>query len=465
MRIALIGCGRVGQITGVCLAQLGHDLVCVDKDQEKITKFNAGTLLIYEPFLNEIARRNCNEGRLEFTSDAVEAVRTCEVIFICVGVPATASGEADLSEIDSAMRIIATHTTSKKVVVIRSTVPVETSHQLKRMLEAYGRNPGAEFLVAGNPQFLREGTAVEDFFHPSRILFGVEDRSAEIKLREVYKPLLEHRFQCPVHGGVCPESNEPELLVTTLSSAELIKHASNCFLAMKISYVNMVADLCEKVGANVEQVTWGMGLDKRIGKQLLRAGIGFGGFRLPQDLRTMISLGERIGVNCSIMTAAERINRRRIDHFIEKLQSAAWVLQRKTVGVLGLAYKPDTDDIGFSPALDLLRRLRGLGAVVRAFDPRANDNARRAFGDAIYMNDPYEVAAGADALLIATEWKEFRLLDWKRIHSSMARPLLMDGRNLLVPEEMKALGFEYYSVGRRQSNPSLSPWRRLSEEP
>jgi UDPglucose 6-dehydrogenase len=448
LRIALIGCDRLGQTTGACLAQLGHDLVCVDKDQEKINQLNAGNLRIYEPFLDEIIRRNRSEGRLQFTTNAGAAVQSCEAIFICVGVRATESGEADLSEIDSVMRVIATHTDSQKLVVIRSTVPVQTGHQLKRMLMAYSRNPRAEFLIAGNPQFQREGTAVEDFFHPSRILFGVEDGPTEMGLREVYKPLLEHRFDCPVHSKVSSADRQPELLVTSLTTAELIKHASNCFLAVKISYVNMVADLCEKVGADVKQVTRGMGLDKRIGIQLLRAGLGFGGFRLPQDLRTMISLGDRVGVNCSMMSAAERVNTRRIDLFIEKLQSAMWVVQRKIVGVLGLAYKPDTDDIGSSPALDLLRRLRAMGAVVRAFDPRANDNARRAFADAIYMNDPYEIVAGADALLITTEWDQFRQLDWKRIHDSLARPLLLDGRNFLVPEEMKALGFEYYSIGR-----------------
>jgi UDPglucose 6-dehydrogenase len=438
----------VGQITAVCLAELGHDLLCVDKDQDKITQLNAGNLLIYEPFLNEMAHRNRHEGHLDFTSDTAAAVSFGEVIFICVGVPAAESREADLSAIDSAMRVIATNTNSKKLVVIRSTVPVQTGQQLKRMLMAYSRDPGAEFQVAANPQFLREGTAVEDFFHPSRILFGVEDRSAEIKLREVYKPLLEHRFDCPVHDSMCPEDSKPELLITSLTSAELIKHASNCFLAVKISYVNMVADLCEKVGADVKQVAWGMGLDKRIGMQLLRAGLGFGGFRLPQDLRTMISLGDRIGVNCSMMRAAEEVNRRRIDLFIEKLQSAMWVLRQKIVGILGLAYKPDTDDIGFSPALGLLRRLRAMDVVVRAFDPKANENARQAFADAIYMSDPYEIAAGADALVITTEWNEFRLLDWKRINRSMARPLVLDARNLLVPEDMKALGFEYYSIGR-----------------
>lgn len=448
MRIALIGCGRIGLITGVCLAQLGHDLVCVDKDQEKISQFNAGNLLIYEPFLDEITRRKLNEGRLKFISDAAAAVRSCEAIFICVGVGATQSGEADLSAIDSVMRVIATSTDSHKLVVVRSTVPVQTGHQLKRMLMAYARNPGAKFLVAENPQFLREGTAVEDFFHPSRILVGVEDLSTETKLKAIYKPLLERQFQCPIHGNGCPEVGHAELLATSLTNAELIKYASNCFLAVKISYANMLADLCEKVGANVEQVGWGIGLDKRVGPELLRAGLGFGGFRLPQDIHSMILLGDRIDVNCSMLKAAERINTRRIDLFIEKVRSALWVIDHKIVGVLGVAYKPDTDDISFSPAFELLRRLRAMGAVVRAFDPRANNNARQAFADVSYMNDAYEIAAGADALLIATEWSEFRRLDWSRIHRVMGRPLLLDARNLLVPEEMKALGFEYYSIGR-----------------
>ncbi|HEX9760844.1 MAG TPA: UDP-glucose/GDP-mannose dehydrogenase family protein [Candidatus Acidoferrales bacterium] len=448
MRIAVIGCGYVGLVTGACLAGIGHDVVCTDNDESKIKTLQGGRLPIYEQHLDGIVERSRREKRLSFTADVAEAIRSADAIFICVGTPPLETGDADLSAIDRVARLIGIESTGPKLVIEKSTVPVQTGQQLKRALSVYGRNTGVQFEVASNPEFLREGTAVGDFLHPDRIVVGVDDSVAEQKLREIYRPILDRSFDCPVHGAKCPPGDPPAFLVTTINSAELIKHASNSFLALKISYANAIADLCDRLGANVDEVTRAMGLDPRIGASFLRPGLGFGGFCLPKDIQAFIRLAERSGMDFALLKEAERINKQRIDLFMEKLQRALWVLKEKQVGVLGLAFKPHTDDIRFAPAIDLIRRLLAEGVHVRAFDPEAVEKARGVFPSVCYGKDGYDVARDADALVIATEWPEFRQLDWKRIHDSMARPLIFDGRNLLDPAEMRRIGFEYHSVGR-----------------
>jgi len=326
-------------------------------------------------------------------------------------------------------------------------VPARTGIELQRALSAYSRGNGG-FRVASNPEFLREGTAVEDFFHPDRIVVGVEDPAAAEQLREIYRPILEHQFTCPVHNGKCPDTHKAEFLVTTINSAELIKHASNSFLALKISYANAVADLCEKLGANVEEVTHAMGLDPRIGTQFLKAGLGFGGFCFPKDIQAFISLAATVGVDFEILKAAERVNKQRIDRFFDKVSKALWVVKGKRVAVLGLAFKANTDDIRFAPALEVMKRLLEEGAEVHACDPEALEKTKRQFPQAHYHDDPYKALEGAHAALICTEWDVYKKIDWDRAGKLMVRKLVVDGRNLYQPEKMKALGFEYFSFGR-----------------
>lgn len=448
MRISVIGCGYVGLVTGSCLAETGHQVVCADNDEAKTKTLSAGKLPIYEPHLDGFVANSRRQGRLTFTGDVAEAVRAGEAIFICVGTPPLETGDADLSAIDRVARVIAAESRAPKLVIEKSTVPVQTGQQLKRALAVYGRNSGVSFRVASNPEFLREGTAVEDFLHPDRIVVGVEEVSAEQQLREIYRPILERKFHCPVHTLTCPPGEPPPLLVTTINSAELIKHASNSFLALKISYANIIADLCERLGANVEEVTRAIGLDPRIGPQFLRAGLGFGGFCLPKDIQAFIRLAERAGVDFGLLKEVERVNKQRIELFLDRARGALWVVKDKQVGVLGLAFKPNTDDIRFAPAIDVIARLLAEGAQIRACDPQAMGKTRTVFPHVVYSRDPYEVAKDADALLIITEWEEFRQLDWARIRRLMARPLVLDGRNLLEPAQMKALGFEYHSFGR-----------------
>jgi UDPglucose 6-dehydrogenase len=435
-------------VTGACFAEIGHDVVCTDSDASKIQILESGGIPIYEPGLEKIILKARKDRRLNFRANPADAVSAGDAIFICVGTPPLPNGDADLSAIDLVARMVATEARSPKLVVEKSTVPARTGQELKRALSVYGRKTNVKFSVASNPEFLREGTAVGDFLHPDRIVVGVDDEMTERQLQEIYGPVLERKFTCPVHDGKCPAGPVPGWLVTTINSAELIKHASNSFLALKISYANMVADLAERLGADIGEVVRAMGLDPRIGPSFLSAGLGFGGFCLPKDLQAFVHLAERSGVDFTMLREAERINKGRIDRFVEKLRSALWVVRGKQVGVLGLAFKPNTDDIRFAPAIDLVQRLLAEGAKVRAYDPEAMDRARALLPQIDYAKSPYEAAEDAEALLIATEWDEFRKLDWDRIRGAMARPLIVDGRNLLSPREMKSQGFEYRSFGR-----------------
>lgn len=448
MRLSVIGCGYVGLVTGACLAEAGHEVVCTDIDRERIAKLNAGGVPIYEHYLDRILASAHKAGRISYTADAAEAIRAGDAIFICVGTPPKDSGEADLSAIDNVARQIAAEAKTSKLVVEKSTVPARTGLELSRALAAYSKNTHVKHRVASNPEFLREGTAVFDFFHPDRIVVGVEDPSSAAELREIYRPILEKSFRCPVHNGTCPPGHKAEFLVTTINSAELIKHASNSFLALKISYANVIADLCEKIGANVEEVTHAMGLDARIGGQFLKAGLGYGGFCFPKDVQAFIHLAASVGVDFDILKATERVNKQRIDRYFEKIRQALWVVKGKRVAVLGLAFKANTDDIRFAPALEVLKRLLEEGAVVHATDPEGMPRTKVQFPQVHYHQDAYQALQDADTALVCTEWDVFRKLDWDRAGKIMARKLVIDGRNLYTPQAMREKGFEYYSFGR-----------------
>lgn len=448
MRLTVIGCGYVGLVTGACLAAAGHEVFCTDIDENRISQLKAGKVPIYEEHLDEVLRRAVADKKIHYTSDAGEAIRAGEVIFICVGTPPRDDGQADLSAIDHVARQIATEAATPKLVVEKSTVPALTGVQLQKALAAYSRGGDVKFQVASNPEFLREGTAVLDFFHPDRIVVGVEDEKSAATLREIYKPILERKFHCPIHAGKCPDGSRGELLITTINSAELIKHASNSFLALKISYANVIADLCERIGADVEEVTHAMGVDPRIGTQFLKAGLGFGGFCFPKDIQAFIHLSSSVGVEFDMLKAAERVNKQRIDRLFEKIHRALWVVKGKRVAILGLAFKANTDDIRFAPALEVVRRLLEEGAVVQASDPQAISRTKPSFPSVAYSVDPYESLKDADAAIVCTEWPIFRNLDWEKAGKLMSRRLVIDGRNLYDPKKMQSLGFEYYSFGR-----------------
>lgn len=448
MNLCVVGCGYVGLVSGACLAQAGHDVICTDVDTNRIAKLNAGEVPIYEHHLDLVLETARKAGKISYTADAGDAIRKSDAIFICVGTPPKENGEADLSAIDNVARQIATEARSPKLVIEKSTVPARTGLELRRALNAYSRSSGLTFHVVSNPEFLREGTAVEDFFHPDRVVVGVEDEASAAQMREIYRPILERKFTCPIHKNGCPGSADAPLLVTTINSAELIKHASNSFLALKISYANVLADLCERIGADVNEVTHAMGLDPRIGGQFLKAGLGFGGFCFPKDLQAFVHLASTVGVDFDILKAAERVNKQRIDRFLEKVHQALWVVKGKRLAVLGLAFKANTDDTRFSPALDVAQRLVAQGADVHATDPEAISRAKSIVPQITYHEDAYDALRDAEAALICTEWDEFRNLDWGKAGKLMARRLVIDGRNICSPQRMRQLDFEYFSFGR-----------------
>ena len=447
MQICIVGTGYVGLVTGTCLAEVGHQVVCVDDDRKKVEVLQAGGIPIYEPGLEELVARNRRKGQLAFTADLKEGIEAATVVFICVGTPPLEDGDADLSAVEQVARRVGEMSSSYKLVVEKSTVPVQTGVWIEKTLKVYGNGGTVEFDVASNPEFLREGSAVEDFLHPDRIVVGVGHPRAEGLLREIYDPIVRRTFSCPLHV-VCPAAAPVPFLVTDIRSAELIKHASNSFLATKISFINSVADLCELVGADVELVAEGMGLDRRIGRAFLRAGLGFGGFCFPKDLQAFVKIAERCGHDFRLLREVDRINQARIPQVIRRLKDHLWILKDKVIGIWGLAFKPDTDDVRYSPAIQLIRQLQAEGVAVKAYDPKAMTRARREIPSLHCCQDPYQAASGADALVVATEWKEFESLDLTRVKTLMRRPFVLDGRNLFDREKMRSMGFEYLGVGR-----------------
>lgn len=450
MKISVIGAGYVGLTTAACLAQIGHDVFCSESDLEKLNKLQNGVMPLFEPNLEDVIKVVRASGRLTFGSTA-QAIDHGYAIFICVGTPPLPNGDANLSAVEGVARAIAKQASGYRLVIEKSTVPVQTGSQLRKHLSMHSTKT-SDFDVASNPEFLREGSAVEDFLHPDRIVVGVDSSRAAELLREIYEPIIRGGFACPVHSD-CRKLKDTVLLITDTSSAELIKHASNSFLAMKISFINMVANLCEVVGADVTKVAEGMGLDPRIGSAFLNPGIGFGGFCFPKDVQAFIRIAEKSGCDFSLLREVEKINQYRIEHFVESIRKELWVVSGKKLAVWGLAFKPNTDDVRFAPAIALVKNLMKEGAVVNAYDPQATEKARESLPRINYCNDPYEAAEGADAILIVTEWDEFRDVDWKLLRSVVGHPLIVDGRNMLDSKEVTRHGFHYVSVGRPRACP------------
>ncbi len=443
MDIAVIGAGYVGLTTAACLAQIGHKVLCAESNLEKLDRLRSGELPFFEPHLEQVVESNRREGRLEFaTTD--EAIERGQAIFICVGTPPLENGEADLSAIELVARMIARQARGYRLVIEKSTVPVQTGARLRNCLARY-RNSQLDYDVVSNPEFLCEGSAVKNFLHPDRIVVGLESRRAAEAMRQIYQPVLDGTFTCPVHPGC--ERGTAHFLVTDTNSAELIKHASNSFLAMKISFINLIADLCEAAGGDVQKVAEGIGLDPRIGPAFLRPGIGFGGFCFPKDLQAFVRIAEKFGCDFSLLKEVERINNRRTEQFVAKLKNELWILRGKRVAVWGLAFKPNTDDVRFAPSLAIIRRLIDEGVSVQAYDPCAMPAAAKELQNVSYCDDPYKAARGAEAILILTEWDEFRSLDWATLLAIVERPLILDGRNMLATEDLSARGFQYVGVG------------------
>jgi len=450
MKLTVIGAGYVGLTTAACLAQIGHQVFCSESDLTKLAMLQEGGMPIFEPHLEDVIKAARKANRLRF-GPTEEGIAWGDVIFICVGTPPLPNGDADLHAIEAVARTIAKRASGYRLIIEKSTVPVQTGAQLRKYLAVHRTN-GLSSEVASNPEFLREGTSVGDFLHPDRIVIGVDsDRAAEI-LREIYRPIVEQEFTCPLHSN-CRKRKDPVFLVTDTNSAELIKHASNSFLAMKISFINMVANLCEVVGADIIKVAEGMGLDPRVGADFLNPGIGFGGFCFPKDLQAFIRIAEKSGCDFSLLKEVEKINQHRVEQFVEKVRGELWVVRGKKIAVWGLAFKPNTDDVRFAPSIALVKSLLDEGADIRAYDPQAMEKAKSMLPRITYCKDPYQAAEGADAIVIITEWDEFRQVDWDRLRSGVERPLVVDGRNMFDATELTRHGFHYISVGRPPAMP------------
>ena len=430
MKIAVAGAGYVGLVTAACLAEIGNNVICVDIDEHKISQLNGGIIPIYEPVLEELVAKNKKNSNLKFSADLKGAIRDSEIIFICVGTPPKENGEADLSHVENVARAIAEAMDSYKVIVEKSTVPVETGEKVARSIRAYNIHK-VDFDVVSNPEFLREGSAVADFMHPDRIVIGAESSRAKEIMKKLYGPL------------------KAPILFTDIKSAEIIKHASNSFLATKISFINAIANICELAGADVEKVAEGMGLDKRIGRPFLNAGIGYGGFCFPKDAEAFIKISEKLGYDFKLLKATQEINSFQKKNFVKKIEKALWIVKGKTIGILGLAFKPNTDDMRFAPSIDIIRELQREGAKIKAYDHAAEEKAKHILHDIDYYSNPYDAAKDADALIILTEWDEFKKLDLNKLKSIMKHPLIIDGRNIFNPEDVKVHGFAYISIGRR----------------
>ena len=430
MNISIIGSGYVGLVTGACFAELGNKVICADNDNKKIISLKEGIIPIYEPGLEELVVTNVKKKRLKFTASIKEAVKESEVIFISVGTPSKDNGEADLTGIENVARNIAINMTGYRLIVEKSTVPVETGQWVKHTIQTYVRGK-VKFDVASNPEFLREGQAINDFMHPDRIVIGVESKKARDILISLYKPL-----------------NAP-LVITDIKSAELIKHASNSFLACKISFINAISRICDKVGADVVEVASGMGLDKRISRDFLDAGLGYGGSCFPKDLDAFITISEKLGYNFQLLEAVREINQHQKVFFLDKIKDILWVIKDKTIGILGLSFKPNTDDIRNAPSIDIIKTLQAEGVKIRVYDPQAMKKAKGILNNVKFCKDPYDTSQHCDCLLVITEWDEFKELDFTKIKKLLKRPIIIDGRNIYEPRRMEKLGFTYVGIGRR----------------
>ena len=436
MDISIIGSGYVGLVTGACFADVGHNVICVDNDPRKVDALRAGRIPIYEPGLEEVVHRNVSAQRLRFTGSIKEGVDNSQIVFIAVPTPQQPDGSVDLSFIEKVAREIAGVLTSYRVIVDKSTVPVKTGEKVKESIKRYNKH-GAEFDVVSNPEFLREGCAVSDLMNPDRIVIGAQSERAIDLMKKVYEP-----FMAPI-------------LVTDINSAELIKHAANSFLALKISYINAVSAICEASGADIEKVADGIGMDKRIGRSFLNAGIGYGGSCFPKDIAAFITISDQLGVPFTLLKEVQRINAEQKNRFLKAIRETLWVLREKKIAVWGLAFKPDTDDLRSSVAIDLIGDMLKEKAHVTVFDPKAMEKAREveAIAGATFANSALEAVDGAEALVIATEWPEFGNVDLEVVKEKMTTPIVFDGRNLFDPATMGKLGFHYHSIGRASVKP------------
>lgn len=429
MKVCVIGTGYVGLVSGTCFADIGHDVICVDNDAKKIDILKRGGMPIYEPGLDALVKKNVAGGRLKFSTSIAEGVAASEVIFIAVGTPPKDNGEPDLSSVEHVAMEIGSAMEGYKIIVEKSTVPVQTGKWIRTVVERFSKKV-ADFDIASNPEFLREGSAIADFLKPDRIVLGVESDRARDRLLELYRPI------------------DGPKIVTDIASAELIKHASNSFLSMKISFINALSIICEAAGADVQKVAEGLGLDHRIGRDFLNAGVGFGGFCFPKDLKAFIGIASRLGYDFKLLKEIENINEEQMRRAVKRLESMLWNLKDKQIGILGLAFKPNTDDMRFAPSITIIAELLRHGARVRAYDPVAMDRAREILTGIEFCPDAYATAKDADALLLVTEWDEFGRLDMARVKSLMRQPILLDGRNLYDPDKLKDLGFVYAGIGR-----------------
>lgn len=437
MKIAIVGTGYVGLVSGACFAEMGIDVTCVDIDQAKIERLRAGDIPIYEPGLDELVLRNSQEGRLHFTTRLADCLDGVEAVFSAVGTPPDEDGSADLRYVLEVAREVGRHMQHYLVVVTKSTVPVGTARKVEAAIreELTKRGVDIPFDVASNPEFLKEGSAIKDFMSPDRVVVGVESEKARELMTRLYAPFMLNNFR---------------VIFTDVPSAEMIKYAANSMLATRISFMNDIANLCELVGADVNQVRKGIGSDTRIGSKFLYPGCGYGGSCFPKDVKALVQTAEQNGYDMRVLKAVEEVNDRQKSVLFEKLRRHYGVLQGKTIALWGLAFKAETDDMREATSLVTIGHLLEAGCTVRVFDPAAMDEARRRLGDAIiYASDIYDAAKGADALLLLTEWKQFRLPSWARVHDLMRNPIVFDGRNIYDPAEMRKNGFEYYSIGRK----------------
>jgi UDPglucose 6-dehydrogenase len=429
-RIGIIGVGHVGLVTAAVFADLGNKVICQDSDQQKIVKLKKGIVPIYEPDLKKLVKKNIKIKRLVFTSSLSEVVNKSLIIFICVGTPPREDGSADLSSVENVARKIAQNMKEYKIIVSKSTVPVETGERIRQIILMNRQNKKAEFSIVSNPEFLREGSAIKDSLYPDRVILGVEDKRAEKIMRALFKSI------------------KAPIVITNIKTAELIKHASNSFLAAKVSFINAIAQICDRVGADVVKVADGMGLDKRIGRPFLDAGAGFGGFCFPKDLEAFIYIAKKAGYDFGLLKEVIKINREQKQVLLKKIEEAVWIIRGKTIGVLGLSFKPNTDDIRFSVSIDIIRILQEEGATIKAYDPQAMPQARKELKNVRFCQNPYEVVKNCDCLLIMTEWEEFCHLDLARIKRLLRQPIIVDGRNIFEPAKMKKLDFIYKPIGR-----------------
>lgn len=446
MNITIIGTGYVGLVTGVLFAEKGHQVLCIENNIAKLKKLNAGNVPFYEPGIEILVKKNIKEKRLNFSHSISKGVKHGKIIFIAVGTPSLETGEADMSYIESVAKEVADNLTEYRLIVEKSTVPVHTSEKIQRTIQRYIAT-NIPFEVASNPEFLREGQAIEDAFQPDRIVIGVPSKKAEELMRRVYK-----KFNAPI-------------LVTNVNSAEIIKHAANSFLAMKISYINAIANICDLAGADVMEVAEGIGLDRRIGKHFLNAGIGYGGSCFPKDVDAFVAISKKLGYDFSLLQEVQKINKEQLFRFLEKIQEELWVIKNKTIAIWGLSFKPDTDDMREAPALKIIKKLLQKKANIRVFDPKTIKKIREIltqkdldeyeitlsniFKEVKLCDDPYEVARNVDCLLIVTEWEIFKNIDLDKLKTEMKQPIIIDGRNIFCPEKLNQKGFIYRSIGRK----------------